>query len=87
MRPARERALQQVGDEIRVALLNGAPDPRDATLPTAQLRDLKAKYRLVEEGYHTWPLGRTAFGGVSITAGLTLLGNSVTIVYRMYGGR
>lgn len=85
MRAARGRALQRVGDAIRTSLLNqqspaAAPGHRGASY-----QELEARYRLMEEGYHTWPFGRTAFSGVSITAGLTLLGNIAAILYRMYG--
>ncbi len=47
-------------------------------------RELEAKYQLTGEGYHTWPFQPSALGGVSITAGLTLLGNVAAILYRMY---
>ncbi len=39
---------------------------------------------LTGEGYHTWPFQPSALSGVSITAGLTLLGNVVAILYRLY---
>ena len=45
----------------------------------------EAQCRLVEEGCHTWPFGTSAFGSVSITAGVTLIGNVVVILYRMTG--
>jgi hypothetical protein len=47
-------------------------------------RELEAKYRLTGEGYHTWPFQPSAVSGVSITAGLTLLGNVAAILYRVY---
>lgn len=47
-------------------------------------RELEAKYQLTGEGYHTWPFQPSALSGVSITAGLTLLGNVAAILYRMY---
>lgn len=84
MGAARARALQRVGDAIRTSLLA----PEFVSPETGHHRDpyreLEAKYRLVEEGYETWPFGRTVFSGVSITAGLTLVGNIAAIFYRMY---
>jgi hypothetical protein len=47
-------------------------------------RELEAKYELTGEGYHTWPFQPSAVSGVSIAAGLTLLGNVAAILYRMY---
>jgi hypothetical protein len=85
MQAARERALQRVGDAIRTSLLNQT-SPAPATAHRREpYQELEARYRLMEEGYHTWPFGRTALSGVSITAGLTLLGNIAVILYRMYG--
>ena len=43
------------------------------------------KYGLAEEGYERWPFGRSAFGGASITAGLTLIANIAAIIYRLSG--
>lgn len=84
MRIARQRALQRVGDAIRTSLLGAAPSPNGTGEHTDRYQELEAQYRLVEEGYEMWPLGRTAFSGVSITAGLTLAGNVAAILYRMY---
>ncbi len=85
MSAARERALQRVGDAIRTSLL-GVGSPPPLTAPRASpYRELDAKYRLMEEGFRTWPFGRNAFSGVSITAGLTLVGNVAAILYRIYG--
>ncbi len=81
---ARERALQRVGDAIRASLLAMVPVSVETDSGLDSYQELEAKYRLMEEGYRTWPFGRTAFSGVSITAGLTLLGNIAAILYRMY---
>ena len=83
MRSAREQALQRVGDAIRTLLLGLTPDTPPSRLQDGPYRELEAHYRLVEEGYHTWPFGATALGGVSITAGITLVANVAAIVYRM----
>jgi hypothetical protein len=86
MRDARQRALQRVGDAIRCQLLAEASGPGASPVPqTEPLHQLEARYRLVEEGYETWPFGRTAWSRVSITAGLTLLANIAAILYRIYG--
>jgi hypothetical protein len=77
MRDARERALARVADQIRACLLGAAGR-------VAPYRELEAKYRLMHEGYHTWPFGGTALGGVSITAGLTLIVNVAALIYRTY---
>jgi hypothetical protein len=79
MRSAKERALQRVGDGIRTSLLGLVP----AEERSDSYQELDAHYRLVEEGYHSWPFGATALGGVSITAGVTLAANLATIVYRL----
>jgi hypothetical protein len=79
MRSAKERALQRVGDAIRTSLLGLVP----AEERSDSYQELDAHYRLVEEGYHSWPFGATALGGVSITAGVTLAANLATIVYRL----
>jgi hypothetical protein len=84
MGAARERALQRVGDAVRTSLLATAPASSETGHRLDPYQELEAKYRLVEEGYHTWPFGRTALSGVSITAGLTLVGNIAAILYRMY---
>jgi hypothetical protein len=84
MRDARVRALQRVGDDIRRSLLDAGAKPDGAT-STETFQELEARYRLVEEGYELWPFGRTAFSGISITAGVTLLANIAAILYRMYG--
>jgi hypothetical protein len=84
MRAARDRALQRAGDAIRTALLAPGPATSDPSTGQLSFRELEAKYRLVEEGYHVWPFGRTAFSQVSITAGLTLLANLAAILYRIY---
>jgi len=82
MNGARERALRLVGAEIRASLL--APSESSESLQANRYQELEARYRLVEEGYHRWPFGRTAFSRVSITAGLTLAANLAAIAYRMY---
>jgi hypothetical protein len=84
MRDARARALQRVGDAIRTSLLAETPAMSLTGQPAEPYQELEAKYRLMEEGYHAWPFGRTALSGVSITAGLTLLGNIAAILYRIY---
>jgi hypothetical protein len=81
MTQARDRALQRVTDQIRAYLLVAASAA--ASREPARFRELESQYRLAEEGYHEWPFGKTAFGRVSITAGLTLLLNIVAILYRM----
>jgi hypothetical protein len=89
MSAARERALQRIGDAIGTSLMAPAPpspdeDHRFDVYQGSLYQELEAKYRLMEEGYHTWPFGRTAFSGVSITAGVTLAGNVAAIIYRLY---
>jgi hypothetical protein len=84
MGAARRRALQRVGDEIRLSLLAQEPVSPESGHNLDSYQEHEAKYRLVEEGYERWPFGRTAFSGVSITAGLTLLANLAAIFYRMY---
>ena len=84
MREARDRALGRVAAEIRVCLLGKSEQAGAARGHTAPYRELEAKYRLTEEGYHTWPFRPSAVSGVSITAGLTLLGNVAAIVYRIF---
>ncbi|HEV2127891.1 MAG TPA: hypothetical protein VGR22_04650 [Thermomicrobiales bacterium] len=86
MRAARERALQRVGDAIRTSLLGDVRPSAARMAREDRYQELEAQYRLVEEGYETWPFGRTAFSGVSITAGVTLAGNVAAILYRMYIG-
>ena len=83
MSRAREAALQRVGDDIRRSLSSGSP-PQKGT--AGHYQELEARYRLVEEGYHRWPFGRTAISRVSITAGLTLSANLAAILYRMWMG-
>lgn len=84
MREARERALARVAAQIRTCLVGslGQGDETDRGAPP--YRELEAKYQLTGEGYHTWPFQPSALSGVSITAGLTLLGNLAAILYRMY---
>jgi hypothetical protein len=80
MRGAHDRALQRVADQIRAQLLSSI----DALpMHPAAYRELEAEYRLAEEGYHTWPFRRGALGGVSLTAGLTLIVNVAAILYRL----
>jgi len=83
MQSAQERALQRVGDSIRTLLLGNA----SGSIPTGRrigpYQELEARYRLVEEGYKTWPFRRTTLSGVSITAGVTLIANIAAILYRM----
>ncbi|MFL5759161.1 MAG: hypothetical protein ACJ789_05445 [Thermomicrobiales bacterium] len=83
MRNARDRALQRIADHIRVSLLasEAARSPIDET---EAFPALEVKYRLAEDGYHTWPFGKTALSRVSITAGLTLFGNIAALIYRLY---
>jgi len=84
MREARDRALARVAAQIRTCLV-GSLRRDDATAEDAvPYRELEAKYQLTGEGYHTWPFQPSALSGVSITAGLTLLGNVAAILYRMY---
>ncbi len=84
MREARDRALARVAAQIRVCLM-ASPGNGDATnLGASPYRELEAKYELTGEGYHTWPFQPSAVSGVSIAAGLTLLGNVAAILYRMY---
>lgn len=82
---ARGRALQRVGDSIRTVLVETNGNGSRAGAANRTVQELEAKYRLAEEGYERWPFGRTAFSGVSITAGLTLLANIIAIAYRLYG--
>lgn len=84
MRDARDRALQRVADEIRTCLLGAALATSNIADHTDTFQELEAKYGLAQEGYHSWPFGRTALSGVSIAAGLTLLGNIAAILYRVY---
>jgi hypothetical protein len=63
----------------------GAPEDADPLgIGDVPYRELEAKYRLADEGYSTWPFQPSAVSGVSITAGLTLLGNLAAILYRIY---
>jgi hypothetical protein len=84
MREARDRALARVAAQIRACLLGSAGETGTTTGGAVLYRELEAKYQLTGEGYHTWPFQPSALGGVSITAGLTLLGNVAAILYRMY---
>ena len=84
MREARDRALARVAAQIRACLM-GSLENSDATNSRASpYRELEAKYELTGEGYHTWPFQPSTLGGISITAGLTLLANVAAILYRMY---
>ena len=83
MREARDRALARVAAQIRACLLTARRKRRD-DWGDVPYRELEAKYQLTGEGYHTWPFQPSAVSGVSITAGLTLLGNVAAILYRMY---
>lgn len=85
MSGAREAALQRVGDDIRRSLLSQGGS-RLQKGDAHDYQELEARYRLVEEGYHRWPFGRTAVSRVSITAGLTLAANLAAILYRMWIG-
>jgi hypothetical protein len=80
MRGAHDRALQRVADRIRGQFLRGIDAP---PAQPAAYRELEAEYRLAEEGYHTWPFRRGALGGVSLTAGITLIVNVAAIMYRL----
>jgi hypothetical protein len=82
MGDARHLALQEIADRIRSQLMADGMGP---TRPSA-FRELEARYRLTEEGYHTWPFRRGAFGGVGITAVLTIFGNVAAILYRLLSG-
>ena len=84
MREARDRALARVAAQIRACLLASAGRSRHDGRERRPYRELEAKYQLTGEGYHTWPFQPSAVSGVSITAGLTLLGNVAAILYRMY---
>ena len=83
MREARDRALARVAAQIRACLLGSAGET-GTTDGAPSHRELEAKYQLTGEGYHTWPFQPSAVSGVSITAGLTLLGNVAAILYRLY---
>ena len=76
MGAARERALQRVAGRIRSRLEAGPEHDGSA-------RELAAEYELTEQGYHTWPFRRGALGGISLTAGITLLVNVASLVYRL----
>ena len=84
MREARDRALARVAAQIRSCLVGSLGQCDVADRGAVPYRELKAKYQLTGEGYHTWPFQPSALSGVSITAGLTLLGNVAAILYRMY---
>ena len=84
MREARERVLARVAAQIRTCLMASLGNGDAAESGASPYRELEAKYRLTGEGYHTWPFQPSALSGVSITAGLTLLGNLAAILYRMY---
>jgi hypothetical protein len=84
MREARDRALARVAAQIRACLLGSTGENGTTAGSTVLYRELEAKYQLTGEGYHTWPFQPSALSGVSITAGLTLLGNVAAILYRMY---
>jgi hypothetical protein len=82
MREARDRALRRVTGRIRARL---AADDRGTGRQTVY-RELESEYRLAAEGFHTWPFRPGAFGGVSATAGITLLVNLAALLYRSLGG-
>ena len=82
MGAARDRALRRVTDRIRARLVAGGT----RTGRRAGYRELEAEYRLATEGYHTWPFRPGAFGGVGVTAGLTLVVNLAALFYRLLGG-
>jgi hypothetical protein len=84
MREARDRALARVAAQIRTCLLDSSKPNQLAGTGTVPYRELEAQYQLTGEGYHTWPFQPSALSGVSITAGLTLLGNVAAILYRIY---
>ena len=84
MREARDRALARVAAQIRACLLGSEVESSTIAGGAVVYRELEAKYQLTGEGYHTWPFQPSALSGVSITAGLTLLGNVAAILYRMY---
>jgi hypothetical protein len=84
MREARDRALARVAAQIRGCLLANGGQTDTAGGDTVLYRELEAKYQLTAEGYHTWPFQPSALSGVSITAGLTLVGNVAAILYRIY---
>jgi hypothetical protein len=77
-------ALARVAAEIRACLLDSTGETGTPAAGAVKYRELGAKYQLTGEGYHTWPFQPSAVSGVSITAGLTLLGNVAAILYRMY---
>ena len=70
--------------QIRTCLLESPKPVETADQRPVPYRELQAKYQLAGEGYHTWPFQPSALSGVSITAGLTLLGNLAAILYRIY---
>jgi hypothetical protein len=84
MREARDQALTRVAAQIRACLLSSAGETDTTTGDAVLYRELEAKYQLTGEGYHTWPFQPSALSGISITAGLTLLGNVAAILYRIY---
>ena len=84
MGEARERARARVAAQIRTCLMSSKEPAGAAVSGATPFRELEAKYQLTGEGYHTWPFQPSAVSGVSITAGLTLLGNVAAILYRMY---
>jgi hypothetical protein len=84
MREAREHALTRVAAQVRAELMSNAEQAGAPAGGEPSYRELEAKYRLTGEGYHTWPFRPSTVSGVSITAGLTLLGNLAAILYRLY---
>lgn len=84
IREARDRALARVTAQIRACLLRNAGEAGTTAGAPVLYRKLEAKYELTGEDYHTWPFQPSALSGVSITAGLTLLGNVAPMFYRMY---
>jgi hypothetical protein len=76
MGEARERALERISARIRAGLVEGADGGWSA-------QELAAEYRLTEQGYHAWPFRKGAMGGISLAAGVTLLANLASLVYRM----
>jgi hypothetical protein len=85
MRQARDRALAGIQAEIRSDLLTQSRKSPGSAGRSGDYRELEAELRLTEQGYHVWPFRPSAFSGVSVTAGITLIANVIAILYRTYG--
>ena len=76
MGAARDRAMERVAGRIR-ASLEGSPEALRSPL------ELASEYALTERGYHTWPFRPGVLGGISLTAGFTLIANVASLLYRL----